>query len=276
MRCKIIFEDEELLVIHKPAGLATQSAKVGQGDVVSEVKGYLARRSGGGPRRAPYLGIVHRLDQPVEGLLVFAKTQRAAAALTKQLQKGTLHKTYVAAVYGRPKEAEQELADYLVKDGSIVRVVTGQEKTYPDAKEARLSYRLLRTFSVTWREGTRAARDGLEGRGSEVLGYEGTQTKPDDLEKSRSEESGAEVSVLEVRLETGRFHQIRAQLSHAGMPILGDQKYGSDESQRLSEALSVRNVALCAESLEILHPATKKKMSWKLPPENKIFQNAVN
>lgn len=251
MRCKIIFEDEELLVIHKPAGLATQSAKVGQGDVVSELKGYLAKKSGGSPRKDLYLGIVHRLDQPVEGLLVFAKTQRAAAALTKQLQKGTLHKTYLAAVCGIPESSQKELTDSLVKDGNIVRVVTGQEKNYPEAKEARLAYHLLRSFSVTGPEGTQAENAG-------------------------SEKQAAEVSVLEVQLMTGRFHQIRAQLSHAGFPILGDQKYGSEASQRLSEMLGVRNVALCAESLEIVHPLTKKKMTWKVPTENKIFQADAN
>lgn len=251
MRCKIIYEDEELLVIHKPAGLATQSAKVGQSDVVSELKGYLARKTGGGPRKEPYLGVVHRLDQPVEGLLAFAKTQRAAAALTRQLQKGSLNKTYVAAVYGIPKAPQMELTDSLEKDGNVVRVVTGQEKSHPDAKEARLSYRLLHSFRPTELDETKA-----------------------ELEEDRK--PYAEISVLEIRLETGRFHQIRAQLSHAGLPILGDQKYGSEASRELSESLGVRNVALCAESLEILHPLTKKKMFWKLPSENKIFQICSN
>lgn len=249
MRCKIIYEDEELLVIHKPAGLATQSAKVGQSDVVSELKGYLAKKTGGGPHKEPYLGVVHRLDQPVEGLLAFAKTQRAAAALTRQLQKGSLNKTYVAAVYGIPKAPQMELTDSLEKDGNVVRVVTGQEKNHPDAKEARLSYRLLRSFQPAG-----CAETEMEG----------------------VRQPSTEISVLEIRLETGRFHQIRAQLSHAGLPILGDQKYGSVASQGLSEALGVRNAALCAESLEILHPLTKKKMFWKLPPENKIFQICSN
>ena len=249
MRCKIIYEDEELLVIHKPAGLATQSAKVGQSDVVSELKGYLARKTVGGPRKEPYLGVVHRLDQPVEGLLAFAKTQRAAAALTRQLQKGSLNKTYVAVVYGIPKAPQMELTDSLEKDGNVVRVVTGQEKNHPDAKEARLRYRLLRPFQPA---------------GCEETEMEGVR------------QPSTEISVLEIRLETGRFHQIRAQLSHAGLPILGDQKYGNEASRELSETMGVRNVALCAESLELVHPITKKKMSWRVSPENKIFQNISN
>ena len=87
MRTEIIYEDKSIMVVRKPAGLAAQTAKVGQQDVVSELKNYL---------RQPYLGIIHRLDQPVEGLLVFAKTRDAAAELTAQLQRqgegGTLHK----------------------------------------------------------------------------------------------------------------------------------------------------------------------------------------
>lgn len=73
MKTEIIYEDGELLVVWKPAGLATQTAKTGQADVVSELKNYLARTAPG--KGAPYLGIIHRLDQPVEGMLVFAKTQ---------------------------------------------------------------------------------------------------------------------------------------------------------------------------------------------------------
>lgn len=225
MRCRILYEDESVLIAYKPAGLATQSAGVGQADAVSELKNYLAKASkragktaAGGAARQPYLGVVHRLDQPVEGLLAFAKTQGAAAALTKELQRGTLNKTYQALVAGRPGASEGDLKDMLWKDGSTVRVVTGREGEYPDAKEARLHYRVLA--------------------------------------------SDAEKSLLEVRIETGRFHQIRAQLAHAGMPILGDRKYGSASSEGL--AVGLRGLALCARTLELIHPVTKKKMHWEL------------
>ena len=81
MKTQVIYEDEDILVVHKPAGIATQTARVGQQDVVSELKNYLAKSKG----TQPYLGIVHRLDQPVEGLLVFAKSKQSAAALAAQL-----------------------------------------------------------------------------------------------------------------------------------------------------------------------------------------------
>ena len=92
MKPRIIYQDNAIVVAYKPAGLTTQTAKVGQPDMLSELKKLLKVR---------YLGVVHRLDQPVEGLLVFALTQEAAAKLTKQLAGGTLNKQYYAAVSGK-------------------------------------------------------------------------------------------------------------------------------------------------------------------------------
>lgn len=223
MKCLIMSEDEDLFVVWKPAGLATQSASVTQPDVVSELKGWQASH---GNRGTPYVGVVHRLDQPVEGLLAFAKTPAAAAALTKQLTEGVLLKSYVALVMGRPDNAEGELVDWLLKDGNATRVVTGSEKTYPDAKEAMLHYRLLGTVR----------------RGE------------------------ARVSILEIRIETGRFHQIRAQLSHAGLPILGDQKYGNEKTNELARQYGLRSVGLCACKLSLRHPVTQKMMTWERMP----------
>lgn len=245
MRCKITYEDKDLLVIHKPAGLATQSANVGQADAFSELKGYLSKKDGKGS----YLGVIHRLDQPVEGLLVFAKNERTAAALSKQLQKGALNKTYYAVTLGQPLKDEGVLTDFLLKDGNVSKVVTGREKEFPGAKEAILSYRLLESAET-------GAGDAGGGRDARYAGGGG---------------NGERISLLEVQIETGRFHQIRAQLSHAGLPILGDQKYGNPASARIGRELRVTNVALCARSLEITHPATKKRMCWEIIPEAAIF-----
>lgn len=119
MRTEILYEDKIIMVIRKPAGLAVQSAGIGQPDVVSELKSHLAKlpdtgRLGPG-KGEPYLGIVHRLDQPVEGVLVFAKEKKSAAVLTKQLSAGTLNKQYYAVLCGYPAVAEGELVDYLRK-----------------------------------------------------------------------------------------------------------------------------------------------------------------
>ena len=94
MKLNIIYEDEHLLVLYKPAGVPVQSARVGAKDCESLVKNYLYEKNPG--KGAPYLGIVHRLDQPVEGLVLFALTQKAAADLSRQSSERKMEKTYLA------------------------------------------------------------------------------------------------------------------------------------------------------------------------------------
>ena len=74
MQKNIVYEDGSMIVVYKPAGIATQTARIGQGDMVSELKNYLSGKPEGWGKGEPYLGVVHRLDQPVSGILVFAKT----------------------------------------------------------------------------------------------------------------------------------------------------------------------------------------------------------
>ncbi len=142
MKTEILYEDNSILVIRKPAGLAVQSAGIGQPDVVSELKSHLAKLPDAGSRGLgkgePYLGIVHRLDQPVEGLLVFAKDKKAAAALSKQLAEGALNKHYYAVLCGYPDCPEGDLVDYLRKEGNVAVAVTGREQGFADAKIAVL------------------------------------------------------------------------------------------------------------------------------------------
>lgn len=230
MKTKIIYEDAHIIVAHKPAGLATQTSKVGQADMVSELKNHLASAQKG---QAIYLGLVHRLDQPVEGLLVFGKNKQAAAALTKQLGQGTLNKHYYAVICGKPSGDSGELVDYLykdvVKEGKAL-IVTGQQEQYPDAKKAVLQYRIVKEISTE-----------------------------------------SAIFMADIHIDTGRFHQIRSQMAHAGLPLLGDSKYGSEQSMALSRELGIRNVALCAYSLELIHPATGKKLSFAVEPEGKAF-----
>lgn len=230
---KIIYEDESVLVYHKPAGLATQSAKVGQPDAVSELKKYLGKKE-------PYLGIVHRLDQPVEGLLVFAKTKAAAAHLTKQLEVGSLNKQYYATVFGKPEAESGELVDYLLKEGNLAKVVP---QGTPQAKKAVLQYQVVKNETE--------AKEALVGGGVSA----GCQAK---------DKSSQDISRLDIHIDTGRFHQIRVQLAHAGFPILGDLKYGTPESVGMSKKLGIRNVALFAYKLEFVHPVTGKHTEYKI------------
>lgn len=240
MRTEIVYEDKDILVVYKPAGLATQTAKLGQADVVSELKNYLAQgtRCVGGKSGAQnvYLGIIHRLDQPVEGLLVFAKNKKAAADLTAQLQgqgeDGSLHKHYYAVVCGQSEEKQGRLVDYMYKSAENLAVIVEpgavSDASKNVAKEAVLEYRILSSVNK-------------------------------------------ELALADIRIFTGRFHQIRAQMAHAGMPLLGDVKYGSAEAKELSGTLGVRTVALCAYSLDFQHPVTKKKMHFEEKPRGKVF-----
>lgn len=233
MRTEILYEDNSILVIRKPAGLAVQSARIGQADVVSELKSYLAKQAGSG-RGEPYLAVIHRLDQPVEGVLVFAKEKKAAAALTKQLSAGTLNKQYYAVLCGYPDGSEGELVDYLRKEGNVAVAVTGREKNFPDAKIAKLHYRILEKME---------------------------QPMP--------------LSLADVCIETGRFHQIRVQFAHAGWPLLGDTKYGNAVTGVTVGNRSYRGVALCAYFLEFCHPVSGKKMSFRVKPQNPAFEKFI-
>ena len=143
MKTEILYEDNSILVIRKPAGLAVQSAGIGQPDVVSELKSYLAKLPGAGRpgKGEPYLGIVHRLDQPVSGILVFAKNPKAARNLNHQLTNEGFGKHYMALVDGCPSKETDTLVNYLIKDSKSNTSRVCDRHTH-GAKEARLSYRI--------------------------------------------------------------------------------------------------------------------------------------
>lgn len=227
----IIYEDEQIIVCYKPAGIATQTKRVMQQDMVSEIKNYLAK--GQKTDEEPYLGLVHRLDQPVSGLLVFAKTKSAASYLSYQLNNGEFQKYYYALVIGRPMTESDVIVDYLYKDGrNNTSLVV--DKDFPEAKKAVLEYRTVKTLLAL--------------------------------------EDNIEVTLLEIKLLTGRHHQIRVQLSNAGMPILGDRKYGSISSKDFSRDSACRNVALCAHKLRFKHPVTGEELTFERDPEDEIFE----
>ena len=232
MEPEILYEDKDIVVIYKPAGLATQTAKIGQPDAVSKLKKHLASEASG----QPYLGIVHRLDQPVEGLLVFAKHQKAASELTGQMRRqepggeNLLNKHYYGVFSGKPNVAEGQLVDYLVKTTEGKAAVVPENA--PGAKRAALHYNVLYTV---------AAEDGMP------------------------------VSLADIRIDTGRFHQIRAQMAHAGMALLGDAKYGDAAVMERSRRLGVKTVALCAYCLAFRHPVSGEPFRFTIRPRGDIF-----
>ena len=233
----ILYEDNDIIVVHKPAGIATQTARLGQQDMVSELKNYLAKNRGTKQstdrgQGEPYLGVVHRLDQPVSGILVFAKNKEAAASLSKQVTNGTVQKFYYAVVLGEPSEKQGRLENYLYKDGktNLSMIV---KPDFPEAKEAALEFQWVKTLVAL--------------------------------------EADQEVSLMRIQLLTGRHHQIRVQMSHAGMPLLGDAKYGSEESRAFDRQVGCKNVALCAYKLSFKHPKSAEKMDFEIQPNGTIF-----
>ncbi len=139
----ILYEDQDIIVCVKPAGIPTQSSRIGTPDMVSILKNHIYKnQKNSSAKKEPYLAVIHRLDQPVEGLLVFAKTPAAAAKLNKQLTQKGFGKHYRAILTGTPSQAEGDLCDYLVKDGrtNSSRVCTPDT---PGAKKAVLHYKVL-------------------------------------------------------------------------------------------------------------------------------------
>ena len=273
----ILYEDPHILVCVKPHGIATQSKSIRYPDMVSLIKNHLAKASGtsgksGAPKSIgsrtpgsaePYLAVIHRLDQPVAGILVFAKTPAAAKDLNKQLQNQGFGKYYRALVANTPSTKEGTLENYMVKDArtNTSRICSAKEN---GSKIARLHYD---TVPVTdWLFTAPAAFHGTE---------------------------------LEIHLDTGRHHQIRVQMAYHGMPLYGDMKYGvpvgtakldkkENADQGTMKAAGNRNmpgirtagnmgsgresIALCASSLNFFHPVTKKEMTFEIEPVGGAFQ----
>jgi 23S rRNA pseudouridine1911/1915/1917 synthase len=137
---EVLYEDNHLLVVNKPAGLATQGAVEGAPSVVTEAKAYLKRKY-----QRPgnvYVGVVSRLDATVSGVLVLARTSKAADRLTKQFQRGSVEKTYWAVVERPPQPASGELSHWVLKDDRARRMIVVPPRTR-GSQHAKLSYRTM-------------------------------------------------------------------------------------------------------------------------------------
>ena len=146
MGLKILFEDEHIMVVKKDAGIPVQAGKLRMMDLQGLIKNELYKRNRKGGE--PYLGLIHRLDQPVEGVMVFAKTPFAAGSLSEQVTDGRMKKHYLALLCGKPETDEGTLVDYLVKDGrtNTSSVAKAGEK---DAKRSELNYKVLKRNDET-------------------------------------------------------------------------------------------------------------------------------
>ena len=207
---KVIYEDNHILVVEKPPNIPSQSDKTNDIDMLTICKKYIKEKYNK-PGNV-YLGLVHRLDRPVGGIMIFAKTSKAASRLSNQVREKIFKKKYLAVVDGKPENKTGILEDYLYKDerNNISKVVNKDKK---NAKYAKLEY--------------------------ELIVYDEVKN----------------LSLLSINLYTGRHHQIRVQLSNFGHSIFGDQKYGTRGKGK--------QIALWAYELEIEHPITKEKMTFK-------------
>ena len=207
------------MVAVKPYNMPSQLDETGDVDMLSVMKGYIKVKYD--KPGDVYLGLVHRLDRPTGGLMAFARTSKAAARLTEEIQSGDFEKTYLAITCGIPREKQGRLTHYLKKDEktNVVEVVPQFEK---DAKEATLLYKVLETY-------------------------------------------GDKYALVEVKLLTGRSHQIRVQMATIGCPLFGDVKY---------KGRSAKTLALWAAKLEFLHPTTKDRLIFKaFPPESEPWKS---
>ena len=149
----ILFEDQSIIVAEKPAGLESQATRKLEPDMVSEIRNYIQKLStdGRGKTREPYVGVIHRLDKPVGGIMVYARTREAAASLSRQVREGRMDKYYLSIVCGKPVDNVGNFVDYLLKDekSNYSRVV---DKGTEGSREARLEYRLLSSGELDGRE----------------------------------------------------------------------------------------------------------------------------
>ena len=211
----VLYEDNHVIVAVKPPNMLSQADNTGDTDIQTLLKEYIRQEY-----RKPgnvYLGLVHRLDRPVGGLMVFARTSKAASRLSEQLRRHEMGREYLCVATGSAED-HFTLTDYLWKDPIQNKVAVCEADT-KGAQQAILHGRCL------------ARRDGT--------------------------------SLCALKLETGRKHQIRAQMSHAGMPLWGDNKYGG--------GIRGQQIALWGYKLTFLHPVTRRIMRFYSMPEGNAW-----
>ena len=194
---EILFEDKHIAVVIKPVGMLSQGDESGDESVVSFLE-----------KTSPYVGVIHRLDRTVGGVMVYAKTKSAAAKLSAQVaDKELFSKTYLVICHGRPSDANGEMHDLLFKDSHLNKSYT-VDRMRKGVKEASLEYSLI----------------------------------------AYCEER--DISLVKVKLHTGRTHQIRVQFSSRKMPLAGDKKYGAKDN--------FKNIGLFSSNLAFRHPVSEE------------------
>ena len=211
----ILHEDNHIIVVLKPQGVPTCGDESGDDSLLEQVRRYI-KETYNKPGNV-YVGLVHRLDRPTGGVMVFAKTSKAASRLAEQMRSGDFEKRYLAVLAGVPKEPQAKLVNYLKKN-AVNNMVYLCPPTTDGAKMASLEYAV-------------------------------------------KEEKGG-CALVEVKLHTGRTHQVRVQMAGIGAPVYGDMRYGGESAKK-------GNLALWAYSLTFTHPVTKERLRFMAgPPED--------
>lgn len=248
-KLKILYEDNHIIAVYKPAGLLVQPASpVGKGDkirdrsLMDEVKKYLK-----GKYKKPgnvFLGLVHRLDRNVSGIVLFGKTSKGASRLSEQFRNNEIKKIYHAVVEGVIKPSSGTLVHYLKKDeNKKIALVSSLPKK--DFLKSELSYRTMLPAYRTGRHSTYPDFTPRSNRGRKI-------EDPRLLDNR-------DYTLLSVFLKTGRFHQIRAQFSAIGHPVAGDKKYRP--AGRQVAHLKDGSLALCATEIEFKTATTSETIN---------------
>jgi 23S rRNA pseudouridine1911/1915/1917 synthase len=218
---EVLFEDNHLLIVNKKSGDIVQGDKTGDKPLSDVVKEYIKEKYN--KPGEVFLGVVHRLDRPTSGIIIFARTSKALERLNKMLRERTISKTYWAVVKNTPLKEKDSLIHFLKKNPK-------NNKSTVFTKETDASKKAILHYSVI--------------------------KKLDNY------------SLLEIDLETGRHHQIRAQLAYIGSPIKGDLKYGASRSNKDG------SIHLHARKISFTHPVSKENISVLAPIPNETIWNA--
>lgn len=209
---QVIYEDNHVIIVNKQSGEIVQGDKTGDRPLSDIVKEYIKVK-----HHKPgnvFLGVVHRLDRPVSGLVVFAKTSKALTRLNRMFRDGEVHKTYWAIVSTAPPDPKGKLVHWLVRNER-------QNKSYAYTQEVKSSKRAELSYCI--------------------VGH------------------SERYALLEIKLMTGRHHQIRCQLAAMGCPIKGDLKYGAPRSNPDG------SISLIAKRIEFNHPVSRKHILVEAP-----------
>lgn len=212
----ILHEDNHIIVVLKPQNVPSCEDESKDRDMLTIIKEYI--KTTYNKQGNVYLGLVHRLDRPTGGIMVFAKSSKAAARLSEQLKNGDFEKRYFAVLVGMPKEEKATLTHYMKKN-TVNNMVYVCPPTVQGAKFAELEYEVVENH------------DGL--------------------------------SLADVRLHTGRSHQIRVQMNAIGTPLYGDMRYGGEKAKK-------GHLALWAYYLSFTHPVSKERMVFRVQPPKDV------